>query len=136
MIPDVSEPVAAAANRKGAKSSRIKATAVIASVNRSTNDKEDLLFDSDNETGRDIDGTAPKRPDRPSMEAFTDDDPLPNRSTEAPTRSKGKGRHKVLVAGTPEPGDTEKKTLLLSTEERCYQELLNARHEVRPTSRT
>lgn len=136
MTPDVSEPVAAPANRKGAKSSRIKATAVIASVNRSTNDKEDRFFDSDNETGRDIEGTAPRRPDRPSTEAFTDDDPLPNRPTEAPTRSKGKGKHKILVAGTPERGDAEKRSLLLSSEERCYQELLNARHEVRPTSRT
>ena len=136
MVPDVSEPVAAVVNRKGAKSSRVKATAVMASVNRSNNDKEDLFFESDNENSCDIEGIAPGRPDRPSTEAFTDDDPLPNRPTEAPTRSKGKGKHKILVAGTPEPGDAEKRTLLLSSEERCYQELLNARNEVRSTSRT
>ena len=135
MTPDVSEPVAAAANRKAAKSCRIKATAVMASVNRSTNHKEDPFFDSDNENGRDIEGTALRGPDRPSTEAFTDDDPLPNRPTKAPTRSKGKGKHKILVAGTPEPGEAEKRPLLLSSEERCYQELLNARYEVRPTSR-
>lgn len=147
MTPDDSKPVAAAANRKGAKSSRSKSMAVVASVNRSTNDKEDPLFDSDDETGRDIEVTAPRRPSRPSTEGFTDDDdgnafplhrrPLPNQSTEAPTRSKGKGRHKILVAGTPDPDDTEKRTVnLLSSEERCYQELLNARYEVRPRSGT
>ena len=147
MTPDDSKPVAAATNRKGAKSSRSKSMAVVASVNRSTNDKEDLLFDSDDETGRDIEVTAPRRPSRPSTEGFTDDDdsgnafplhrrPLSDQSTEAPTRSKGKGRHKILVAGTPDPDDTEKMSMLLSSEERCYQELLNARYEVRPTSGT
>ena len=123
MTPDDSKPVVAAANRKGSKSSRNKPTAVVASVNRSTKGKEDLFLDSDDETGHDIEVTAPRRP-------------LPNQSTEAPTRSKGKGRHKILVVGTPDPDDTEERSMNLSSEERCYQELLNARHEVRPTSGT
>lgn len=134
MTPDDSKPVVAAANRKDAKSSRIKAPTVTASVNRSTKDKEDLFFDSDNEAGRDIKVTAPRRPSRPSIEALTHDDGPGN--TFPPNRSKGKGRQKVLVTGTPEPDDTEKGALLLSSEERCYQELLNARYEVRPTTRT
>ena len=133
MIPDDSKPVAAAASRKGAKSSRIKASTVMAPVNRSADD-EDLFFDSDNEAGRDIEVTAPRRPSRPSTEAFTHDDDPGN--TFPPNRSKGKGRHKILVAETPEPDDNEKGALLLSSEERCYQELLDARYEVRPTSRT
>ena len=133
MTPDDSKPVAAAANRKDAKSSRIRTTTVMASVNRSTKDKEDLFFDSDNEAGHDTEVTAPRGPSRPSTEASTHDDDPGN--TFPPNRSKGKGRHKILVAETPEPDDTEKGASLLSSEERCYQELLNARSEVRLTTR-
>jgi hypothetical protein len=146
MTPDESKVVAAAANRKGTKGRRNRPTAVVASVNRSTKD-EDLFFDSDDEAGRDIEVTAPRRISRPSAKGLTDDDdpgnafpsrrhPLPNQSTEAPTRSKGKGRHKILVEGTPDPDDTEKSPMNLTSEERCYQELLNARYEVRPTNGT
>jgi len=144
MTPDDSKPVAAATNRKAAKSCRNKATAVVASVSHS---KEDLYFDSDNETGHDIEYAAPSWPSRLSTKAFTDNDdpenafpphghPLPNRSSEAPTRSKGKGRQSILVSGTPEPDDTQKRPASLSSEEWCYQELLNARYEVSRTSGT
>jgi hypothetical protein len=143
MTPDDNKLVATSANRKDAKGSRgRKGTAVVASVNRSTKDK-DLYNDSDGETGHDTEYVAPSRLSPRSADAFTDDGaenafrhPLPNRFIEASTRPKGKGRHKILVPGTPEPDDTEKRPADLSLEERCYQELLNIRCEVSPTSET
>ena len=142
MTPDDSKPVAAATNRKGTKANRTKATAVVTSMNRSTTNNEDLFFDPDDETRHNVECLAPSRPSRLLMDASVDGndpgDAFPPRKrplpAQAPTRSKGKGRHKILVPGTPEPDDTEEKPVNLSTEERCYQGLLNARREVSPTS--
>jgi len=138
MTPDDSKPVAATANRKGAKTNRNKATAAVTSINRSTTNNENQFFDPDDETCHNTESLASSRP---PTDAFTDGDgpggrPLHVRSTEAPARSKGKGRHKILVPGTPEPDDTEKKPANLSTEERCYQALLDARRVVSPTNGT
>jgi len=141
MTPDDSKPIAMAANRKSAKSNRNKAIPVV-SVNRSTENNEDLFFNPDDETGHDIEYFPPRRPSRLSTGVSTEDDEprpgatLPSRSIELPSRSKGKERHKILVPGTPEPDDIEKRPANLSAEERCYQELLKARSEVRATSGT
>jgi hypothetical protein len=135
MTPDDSKLVAAAANRKGAKKSRNKAMAVVASVKRSKD--EDLFFDSDNETGHDIEYTDPSRSSLLSADALMGDgesENTPSRRHPLPTRSKGKGRHKLLVWGAPEPGDIEKRPANPASEERCYQELLDLRYQVSPTS--
>ena len=147
MTPDDSKPVTAAVNRKSSKASRNKATAVVTSMNRSITNNDDLFLDPDDETCYNIEYLPPGRPSRLLTDASTDDNgpgdafpprkrPLLARSTQAPTRSKGKGRHRILVPGTPEPDDNETKPANLSTEERCYQELLNARREVSPISGT
>lgn len=145
MTPDDSKPVTAATNRKGSKAGRNKATAVVTSVNRSTRDSEDLFIDSNDETDHVSEYSKLNRPPRLSTDAFMDDDDLgfsprkralPTQSTKALTRPKGKGKDKLLVSGTPEPDDTEKRPGNLSLEERCYQELLNARREVSPISAT